>query len=261
MNSANTQEANPMQAIGKILPFRIGTGASLTPEQLEQETGRLARLDQARLIREQSATRQRLLAERVHGAGVGERHMPASFDTFTPKTSEQREALTQCRYFAENFSDARAAGINLILLGRPGSGKTHLAAAIIREVLQHDPASRRLVLFTTEQGLFSHLHSAYDRNATITEQQALDDLTRPDLLIIDEAGRYTAGDARKRISTLHAVLDARYRDCRCTVLTSNLSESALKAHYGQAAWSRLTGEGSPVVHVVGPDHRNLAARG
>jgi DNA replication protein DnaC len=70
---------------------------------------------------------------------------------------------------------------NLIFLGPPGVGKTHLAVALGLEAIKN----RYSVYFITAHDLVQTLQTAYG-NRTIA--QKIKALTKPDLLIIDEIG-------------------------------------------------------------------------
>jgi DNA replication protein DnaC len=92
------------------------------------------------------------------------------------------EELSTGRYLSE--------GRNLLLLGPPGVGKTHLAIALGVQVAE----SGHRVYFTTAMDLARKLTKAVDSNRL---QRELNALQQPKLLIIDEMGSAASSPATK----------------------------------------------------------------
>ena len=105
-----------------------------------------------------------------------------------------------------------AEGRNIVLLGPPGVGKTHLAIALgvcIAELGQR-------AYFTTAIELARRLTRATGENRLHRE---LKNLVRPSLLIIDEVGYLTLDGTQA--SLLFQVICQRYEKQQAIVLTSN----------------------------------------
>ena len=140
-------------------------------------------------------------------AGFPVRKTLYEFDySFQPSVSKKQVAELASCAFVERAE-------NVVLLGPPGVGKTHLAIALGAEA-----AKRRMqVKFTTAARLVASLSEA--RTAG-TFSRRLQSFVRPRLLIIDEVGflPLDAGEA----SLLFEVVCRRY-ERGSIVLTSNLS--------------------------------------
>ena len=105
----------------------------------------------------------------------------------------------------------------LILTGKPGRGKTHLAVAVAYRAIQNGFDA----LFVTAAELIDELSAAF-REGRLA--QALQIYTHPSLLVVDEVGYLTYGtDAANML--FHVVND-RHRRQRSMVFTTNKSTAA-----------------------------------
>ena len=103
-------------------------------------------------------------------------------------------------------------GRNLVLLGKPGRGKTHLAVAIAYRAIQNGFEA----LFVTAAELIDELSGAF-RHGRLA--QALERYTHPHVLVIDEVGYLTYGtDAANML--FHVVND-RHKRKRSMLFTTN----------------------------------------
>jgi DNA replication protein DnaC len=103
-------------------------------------------------------------------------------------------------------------GRNLILSGKPGRGKTHLAVAIAYRAIQNGFTAR----FVSVGPLIDAL-SAAARDGRLRE--ATEEWVLPDVLVIDEIGYLHHAD--NAANMLFGVVDQRYLDRKPIVFTTN----------------------------------------
>jgi len=105
-------------------------------------------------------------------------------------------------------------GRNLILMGRTGRGKTHLAIAIAYRAIQNGYTA----LFTTASALIDDLSRAgIEGNLT----KALKTYTTPHVLVVDEVGYLTYGPDAANV--LFHVVNERHIQRRPLIFTTNKS--------------------------------------
>lgn len=108
--------------------------------------------------------------------------------------------------------DLVAEGRNLVLFGKPGRGKTHLAIAIAYRAIQNGYDS----LFTTAAALIDDLSQAFRQNAF---RSALLTYIDPHVLIIDEVGYLSYGPDAANV--LFHVVNERHLKKRPMIFTTN----------------------------------------
>ena len=75
------------------------------------------------------------LEHAVGRSGAPRRFLNRTFASYSAATAAQQQALEVCRAYADGFEQMRERGGGLLLLGGPGTGKTHLACAILAQVI------------------------------------------------------------------------------------------------------------------------------
>lgn len=164
-------------------------------------------------------------------AAVPERFVGRTFENFNADTDDKRRALSILRDYSDDFDENARSGKGLILSGKPGTGKSHLASSVLQSHLDKD------VLYATCLDLIRMVRETWRRDSDKSERQVLAYLSGLDLLVIDEMGVQYGTDGEQTI--LFDVLDGRYRAMKPTILLTNQDAEGLKAYLGERTFDRL----------------------
>lgn len=199
--------------------------------------------------REQRARIDALFAR----SGIPARFADRTLDGYKAATDGQRRALRVAERFVETFAAGETPGVSLVLAGKPGTGKTHLACGIGHALIRQHGAT---VLFATVLGALRSIKDTYRRESDRSESDAIRDLLRPDLLILDEVGVQLGSEHEKML--LFEVINERYQACRSTILISNLTREELTQFLGDRVMDRFRESGA-VVAFDWPSYRGVSA--
>jgi DNA replication protein DnaC len=215
----------------------------------------------ARKERELAEQRRARLAFHTRNCGLTGRYLSATFDSFNATTTAQKSVKVACQTYVQSLQDGNSGG--LWLIGQPGTGKTHLGAAMVRHA-------------THELGLGAAMHSVPQMMAMLrarwsssntsvgfwavndclsTTDNLLDLWGRMPLLVIDEVGIARGTD--HELETLFQIIDKRYALELPTVLLSNLKPAELKPVLGDRSFDRLR-EGAKQLVCDWASHRGNA---
>jgi DNA replication protein DnaC len=175
-------------------------------------------------------------------AAIPPRFKDKSFSDYKADCEKSKKALIICEKYAEHFDKRLEAGGGLVLCGSPGTGKTHLAASIANHVIKH---FGRSVIFNSVMAAMRKVKSTYSKTSEMTETEAVESFTRPDLLILDEVGVQFGSDAEKMI--LFEIINIRYQNMKPTILISNLPHNELNDYIGERVVDRMREGGGAII--------------
>ena len=171
---------------------------------------------------------------KLGAAAIPLRFQDRTLDTFMAETPEQERVLQFATDYAKDFSAILKTGRSAIFIGRPGTGKTHLAIGIGLHIMA---TQNRSVLFMTVQRAIRRVKDTWTKGSTASESQAIETLAYPDLLILDEVGVQSGSEFEKQI--LFDLLNDRYEKRKPTIILSNLEVKDVTAYLGERVADRL----------------------
>jgi DNA replication protein DnaC len=196
---------------------------------------------------------------------VPRRYDHCSLASFEAGNTSLRSALQKAMSFCTGYPHLGTdEGLGLLFTGDNGVGKTHLAVAVLRELVLAKGATGQ---FWDFHELIREIRHSYDPETKATELQVLEPVVEADFLVLDDLGAWKMTDWMN--DTLFYILNSRYIAKRATVITTNYQDADkdqvlaadslrrkefLVERIGQRLRSRLM-EMCLVVKMQGPDHR------
>jgi len=159
---------------------------------------------------------QRLAKERLEAACIPERYRDDNFANFNDRTPELARAKEIAREFAESYP---AVESGLLLVGPAGLGKTHLACAILSELVLTKGVS---ALYADFSDLLLRIQTSFRPDADTSKESVLSPYADAELLVLDELG--ASKPHPWVLDVLYNLLNTRYNRKRITIATSNFED-------------------------------------
>lgn len=191
-------------------------------------------------------------------ARVPERYLHCDFENYETdneieNTSRDQQAswnrsLAQAKLvvqrFAKEFSPVREmqSEHGLLLMGPCGVGKTHLAVAALKEIVQRGHTG----LFYDYRELLKEIQDSYNAENQATEMSVLEPVLQAEILVLDDVG--SSKPSLWALETVGHVLNTRYNEKRVTLLTTNYLDAETAANAAAPVSSpRVIGMRAPTI--------------
>ena len=153
----------------------------------------------------------------VDQANIPRRYLSCSLDNFEVHNDSHRDALKISRQFVKNYP---AQDVGLVFIGPCGVGKTHLAVAIIQELIRTKDAA---CIFYDSRDLIREIQSTFTPESNMSESDVLAPVFSSEVLVLDELGA-------KRTSawveeTVFYIINHRYNHKKMTLFTTNYPDT------------------------------------
>ncbi|HEV3476010.1 MAG TPA: ATP-binding protein [Rubrobacteraceae bacterium] len=188
-------------------------------------------------------------------SGLSKRMRGYTFANFKPYFSPSAaRAAEKVETYLKNWEENKEAGRGLYFCGDVGTGKTHLAVAVMNELIQR---KRVPSLFVTVPEFLDNLREAYMIPGRDLDEW-MDAVKNADLLVLDDLGAEKPNPwVRER---LFVVVNHRYREALPTLFTSNIGPKDLASQLGERTASRIIAM-CEWISLEGEDYRETVARG
>ena len=175
----------------------------------------------------------------------------ANFEHYVSPTATR--ARIKVDDYLKSWEENRESGRGLYFCGGVGTGKTHLAVAVMNELMTK---KRVPSLFVTVPEFLDNLREAYMIPGRDLDEW-MDTVKNADLLVLDDLGSERPTEwVRER---LFVIVNHRYREALPTLFTSNIGPKDLASQLGERTASRIIAM-CDWISLEGEDYREAIVR-
>jgi DNA replication protein DnaC len=221
-------------------------------------------------------------ARLLEQAEVPSQYAHCTLDNFDVSFPDATESLRNALFFARRFVEKYLAETTgMLIWGGCGTGKTHLAIAILRALVLQKGAR---CLFRGYSALLRQIQATFSRQVVadeetgvvLTEYSLVQDVIQAEVLVLDDLGGEISG--LWALNMVYHIINERYNQRRTTIITTNfpldapewiaegarntpahevMKPESLRRRIGERACSRITELCPRRVELYGSDYRQI----
>ncbi len=130
---------------------------------------------------------------------------------------ELADVMMLVRAFQRTYPDPKKPG--LLFIGDPGTGKTHLAVAVLRSLMERGHEG----LFFDYQTLLDRIRSGFSKESGISDKEAYRVAMDTEILLLDDLGAHRVLDWVE--DTVTAIVTHRCNHRKTLIATTNLTDA------------------------------------
>lgn len=179
--------------------------------------------------------RKEKIARLLESSGMRGIMRKMTFDSFRP---ERRGKIFEvAKQYADDFTPQTDTG--LIFFGKAGTGKTHLAIAIARFVIEQKQIPARVARTVELLGDIRQTFNEHDGYRAENEAELIHKCASVSLLVLDDLGAEKVSDWVREV--LYRIIDERWLEQKPMIVTTNFNLKELEERIGERIISRIAG--------------------
>jgi DNA replication protein DnaC len=174
-------------------------------------------------------------------ANIPKRYWHKELADFITEDTHMMKAITG---YIDNQEQVSRLGRSIIMIGKPGTGKTHIACCILKNWYGRK-------YYVNARAYTREIKDTF--NSSESEKKVIDRYTGYDLLVIDEIGKQMNTDHERY--AMFDLINERYNQNKPTIIASNLNIADLTEFLGSEVIDRFNENGGMRIFFKGESKR------